>query len=144
MKLKFFCILFIAGLFILAKDKSKVLFDGETLLTSCLLDIPLTYKGKDKEIILQKSIDLKDKEIIWLHYSKKTKTVSYSRWYLGAEKGKDGYIYNYLMLAEDYRKGKKTLSFAKYQPKTQRFYLSECFDSTMKKHPEILSQWKGE
>lgn len=127
---------------------SEELFEGETFLQECFLDIPLTYtKASDKKVAL-KAKELEGQELILLNFDKKTKEVSYKRYYLISEKSKnDNTIFNYLVSTEkyeDYKKGIITATFLKFSPKYDRFYLSNCFDSVMAQHLELLSKWDNE
>jgi hypothetical protein len=134
-------------LLIIGTKKSDVeLFEGETLLKDCFVDIPLTYTRANDKLVAIKAKELKDQELVLLNFNNKTKQVSYKRYYLvsDGENGKD--IFNYLIAPENYEKyknGEINAIFLKFRPKYDRFYISKCFDSTMNKHQEILAKWSN-
>src|SRR5690554_2338556 len=110
----------------------KELFKGESNLSSCFQDIPLTYKKKDDIKVSKKSEELKGKELVLLQYSKKENQVSVKRYYLISET-KGTTIYNFLISKENYEANKKVAVFLKFSPKTDRFYEADCFDDIDRK-----------
>ncbi len=124
------------------KDKEE-LFKNEAKLSSCRLDIPLTYRKKDDIIVAEKAKILKDKELILLHCDEKTNSITFKRYYLVSEvKGSD--IFNYLTIRNDFLEGKKVAIFLKYTNKYDRFYLSECFDKVLSENIELRELLKEE
>lgn len=113
--------------FSMTTDGNEELFANESKLNSCRLDIPLTYGKRDDKIVAEKAQTLKGKELVLLRYDKKSKEVTYKRYYLESET-KGSTIYNYLIARKNYLENKKTVLFLNYKSKYDRFYLSECFD----------------
>lgn len=125
------------------KDKDKELFKNENKFDSCRQEIPLTYKKKDDKIVAKKAAELKGQELILLHFNKKTKEISYKRYYLVSEKS-DKDIFNYLVRKEDYLANKKVAIFLKYTAKYDRFYTANCFDNIIANNPELKEILKEE
>lgn len=124
-------------------QSGKELFKGESNLSSCFQDIPLTYKKKDDIKVSKKSEELKGKELVLLQYSKKENLVSVKRYYLISET-KGTTIYNFLISKENYEANKKVAVFLKFSPKTDRFYEADCFDDIIKENPELKQLYKEE
>lgn len=127
------------------QSNPEELFEGEMLLKECFVDIPLTYTKANEKKVDAKAKELEGQELILLNFNKKTKRVSYKRYYLISEKGEnDKKIFNYLVLPEyyeAYKKGEIHAIFLKFRPKYDRFYISKCFDSVMSQNKELLSRW---
>lgn len=125
--------------------KKGELFNGDNLLDSCRLNIPLTYSKKNSKIVHKKAKELKGEELVLLQFNKKTQDVTYKRYYLESVLTIDSKsIANYLIIPskyDDYLKGDIEVVFLKYQSKYDRFYKSTCFDSIMVLHKEILDTW---
>lgn len=145
MKLKT-SVLLILSLFLLtsASVKDEELFKNENLLAHCRQDIPLTYKKKDDIKVAQIAETLKDKELVLLHYNKKTGSVTYTRYYLVSQKS-DKTVFSYLVPSKEYKNKKKNqivAVFIKYSAKYDRFYLAECFDKVLSENNDLKTLLK--
>ena len=92
-------------------------------------------------IVAAKAVELKGKELVLLHYEKKSGEVTYERYYLESEiSGSD--IFNLLIRKQNYLDGKKIVIFLKFSSKTDSFYLSDCFDKILSENEDLKSLLK--
>ncbi len=112
-------------------QSEEELFQGEASLSDCFHDIPLTYKKRDELKVSKKAEELIGKELVLLHFNKKTQKASVSRYYLITETIGDD-IFNYLISKENYEADKMVAVFMRFTPKYDRFYEAACFDNAVK------------
>jgi len=124
-------------------QKDNELFNGEKKLENCIENIPLTYKRKDNLIVSEKALELKGKEIVLLHFDKKSKQITYSRYYLVSEIVR-GETFCYLVKKADYESNIMTALFLEYKSKHDRFYDANCFDSVLELNTELKALCKEE
>ena len=131
-----FFLLISLGLVSMTIKQPDELFKNESKLANCKQEIPLTYKKKDDRKVTEMAKILKDKELILLHFEKKSTSVTFKRYYLVSEvKGND--IFNFLIAKNDYLANKKVAVFLKYTDKYDRFYLADCFDKVLAENTEL-------
>lgn len=135
-------IFIIISIFLIHKSygQDTELFPGENKLSSCQTKISITsyYKTKDKNSYIQKLKEFKDIEIVLLTYNKKTKTAKYTNYYIVVDEKSD-HTFVYLETPEDHKKlsGKKQAFFISDNPKTERFYVFDCFLKTISDNAEL-------
>jgi hypothetical protein len=122
------------------KPLQDELFNGESKFSSCRIDLPLLNTKRPKEVA-EKTKELKDKELIFLHFNSNTGDVIYGKYFLvtGTD-AKNKITSFFLVRADDYENGKQIATQRKYSDKTDRFYTADCFDEVLKNNPEI-KQW---
>jgi len=137
MKIKIAFVLLIAfGLVSMTTKGPEELFKNESKLADCRQEIPLTYKKKDDQKVAEIAKTLKDKELILLHYDKKTSEITYRRYYLVSQvKGNN--TYNFLIGKSDYLSHKNVAVFLKYSDKCDRFYAADCFDKIVADNSDL-------
>ena len=118
--------------------KQDELFNGETKFASGRINLPFNNTRKSEREIEQKAKDLKDKELILLHFNSNTGDVTYGRYFLLSEMdAKTKTTSSYLVRASDYKNEKNIATHPKYSDKNDRFYVAECFDEVLKNNPDI-------
>lgn len=114
------------------------LFTGEYKLNSCKVDIPLTYKNKDKPTYIKGAKENKDTELVLLSYNKKTKKATYSIYYIVVDEIK-GEVFVYLETPETHNltTGEKQSIFSPFKVKYDRFYKADCFMKIINDNPDL-------
>ena len=116
-------------------------FQGETLLTDCLVDIPLTYKTIDAPKYKEAAIKYQGQELIRLSFSEESDMVIFYRCYIVSEKDSIGTLI-YLTTKKDFESPDSNMVklFSAFWKESERFYLAECFDRIFTVNPK-LSKW---
>jgi len=132
---------FIPVLFVFLSVSYKVvsqdeLFYGESKFSSCGINIPMFYTKKSDKEVAEKAKELKDIEIVYLHFNSNTGDVIYGKYFLVSNTRAKS-ISNFLVRAENYRSGKQIAVHPNYSEKADRFYKAECFDEVLKNNPAI-------
>ncbi|HET6228161.1 MAG TPA: hypothetical protein VFF27_17910 [Bacteroidia bacterium] len=139
----FLCALAFVNISFKEQPQTKELFKDENKLASCYQQIPLTYKNKDEKAVATKANELRGQELVLLHYDKKSKEVTYKRYYLISELAKTSNdVFNFLIEKDNYLANKRVAVFLKYTEKYDRFYVSSCFDKVLLENPELASLLK--
>ena len=68
--------------------QEKGIFRGELKLENCRVNLPLTYKNKDRPIFEKAAEDLKDIKLVLVQYDKKLKIAQYKFYYVVKNNGK--------------------------------------------------------
>src|SRR3954447_11323504 len=120
------------------KPRQDELFNGESKFSSCRIDLPLLYTKRSAKEVAEKTKELKDKELIFLHFNSNTGDVIYGKYFLvtGTD-AKNKITSVFLVRSDDYKSGKQIATQPKYSDKTDRFYTADCFDEVLKNNPEI-------
>lgn len=118
--------------------QNKELFNGENLFSECRVNLPLTYKNKDKVICGQAAKDLRDIKLVLLHYDKKRNIAIYNFYYVDYNDSKDE-IFVYLEPVESHfsTSDQKISIFPEYSPKKDRFYKADCFVKILNKNKDL-------
>src|SRR4051812_35040446 len=119
------------------KPPQDEIFNGESKFSSCRIDLPMLNTKRPKEVA-EKTKELKDKELIFLHFNSNTGDVIYGKYFLvtGTD-AKNKITSVFLVRSDDYKSGKQIATQPKYSDKTDRFYTADCFDEVLKNNPEI-------
>lgn len=114
------------------------LFQDENKLSECRVDIPLTYKKRDKPTYIKGATENKDIKLVLVHYNKKTKQATYTFYYIVVDNSL-GETFVYLQTPEQYSSKSKTKQavFVKFTTKYDRFYKAECFESLLAANPNL-------
>jgi hypothetical protein len=112
------------------------LFDGENTLSECRIDLPLTFKKKDKPVFEKSAIEMKGILLSRVYYNSKTGKVTYKNYYVVIE-GE----FVYLMKPKDYENnsGMKKAIFPPNKEKENRYYKANCFEEKIANN-ETLKQ----
>ena len=104
-------------------------FQGETLLTDCLVDIPLTYKTIDAPKYQEAAIKYQGQELIRLSFSEESDMVMFYRCYIVSEKDSIGTLI-YLTSKKDFESPDSNIVklLSAFNSQRERFYMAECFD----------------
>lgn len=137
-KKNIFILLFGLLMTINAYSQESELFSGEQKFNSCKVDIPLTYKNKDKPAYTKGAQENKDVELVLLNYDKKTKKATYSFYYIVVNEVK-ATTFVYLKTPESHNSNtkEKQVFFPPFNVKYDRFYKADCFLKILSKNPEL-------
>lgn len=118
--------------------QEKEIFPGEHSLENCRVNLPLTYKSKDRPIFEKAAEDYKDIKLVLVQYDKKLKIAKYKFYYVVKNYGKNQ-VFVYLESPESHNStnGTKQAIFLKFRPKYDRFYKSDCFLETLKRESNL-------
>ncbi|MCR9173462.1 MAG: hypothetical protein NXI10_13255 [bacterium] len=131
--MKTIVLLFLLTLVGNAANAQNELFENDSIFVNCKLDIPLTYKKKDKNEVLKKSKELHDQQLIYLTVSKNTGKIYYKKCYL-----RDDGEYYYLVSPEHAYSETFSAVFAPYKAKQNSFFNADCFEEILNKYPELV------
>ncbi|RTQ48531.1 hypothetical protein EJV47_16295 [Hymenobacter gummosus] len=124
-----------------ASPAAPELFPGEQQLSTCALNLPLTYLKKDMPAALSAAKAHQNEELVLLSYNPQTHQVSMQRVYvLVFTQPKTGKEIIYQETAAEHRRpnssSRKAL-FTRLNPQTDRYYRAECFDQTVAATPAL-------
>ena len=139
MKKKTFLLLFVIYIMTnISFGQEKELFIGENKLSSCKADIPLSYSSKERQMYIDKAKKYKDIELVFLTYNKKSKSMSYSTYFIIVDERFDK-TFVYFETPENHNKisGNKQAIFRATNTNKNRYYTLECFDKILEENPEL-------
>lgn len=123
-----------------AAARAPELFPGEQRLSSCALDLPLTYLKKDMPAAIRTARAHPNEELVLVRYDPQTSRVSTQRVYVSVfTQPKTGKEVIYQETAAEHRRPnqlRKAL-FVRLNPQTDRYYRAACFDETVAATPVL-------
>lgn len=119
-------------------SQTSELFPGASKLASCKVDIPLTYKKKDRERYIKGATENKNIELVLLKYNKRTKKLSCAKYYLDVyETANKTFVIAEKPENHIHGHSPKIVEFIDMNPKYDCFYKAKCFKEILSKNKEL-------